>query len=73
MQEMLWAALLEPAVWGDDESPKPVENAPDCCRVVGFCARFSIRKDSEKCQELRGKLGTSFGLLHNEAPYDLDR
>lgn len=36
MQEMLWAALLEPAVWGDDESPKPVENAPDCCRVVGF-------------------------------------
>ena len=40
MQEMLWAALLEPAVWGDDESPKPVENAPDCCRVVGFVLVF---------------------------------
>lgn len=66
MQEMLWAALLEPAVWGDDESPKPVENAPDCCSRCRF--RFAILNDSEKWQELRGKLGTSFGLLHNEAP-----
>ena len=35
--------------------------------VVGFVGRFWILNDSEKWQELRGKLGTSFGLLHNEA------
>eukprot|EP00435_Cladocopium_sp_Y103_P040164 s652_g10.t2 len=44
MQEMLWAALMEPAIWADDEKPKPVQHAP----------------------EQRAKLGTSFGLLHNE-------
>lgn len=45
MQDMLWAALMEPANWADDEHPKPVEQAP----------------------ENKSKLGTSFGLLHNEA------
>ncbi|CAK8997192.1 unnamed protein product, partial [Durusdinium trenchii] len=44
MQDMLWAALMEPANWADDEHPKPVEQAP----------------------ENKSKLGTSFGLLHNE-------
>ena len=44
MQDMLWAAMFEPANWGDDEHPKPVEQAP----------------------EITAKLGTSFGLLHNE-------
>jgi hypothetical protein len=111
MQEMLWAALMEPAIWADDEKPKPVEHAPDwpwlglwfanrgrdselyskiivlsclscaqvslwyfwileCSGLSSFCRLFWVLEadfGSRAFQEARGKLGTSFGLLHNEA------
>ena len=111
MQEMLWAALMEPAIWADDEKPKPVEHAPDwpwlglwfanrgrdfelyskiivlsclscaqvslwffwileCSGLRSFCRLFWILEadfGSWAFQEARAKLGTSFGLLHNEA------
>ena len=45
---MLWAALMEPAIWADDEKPKPVEHAPDWPWLGRWFTMFTNRGgDSE--------------------------
>ena len=76
MQDMLWAALMEPAIWaedyGKDDVPKPVEQAPDgrSIRKVSRFKALELRGACSHGSSMRSSPVSTCLFLHLQTPKD---